>query len=275
MGTLFNLKVLKIEKLIEVKKKVAFEKRLAKCSNIITLGVLPDFSNYLPDNRQIIFNAEKIYYPSVFYADIFDAMGKKIFPSCQTYRFVQDKIKQTAIFNMLNISHPRTKIYYGNHQKKRITDDFKFPFIAKIPKGSALGRGVFLIKNSNELESYKKMTHAAYIQEYLESDRDVRVVIIGDKVAHAYWRIAKKGEFRSNIEQGGTVSLADVPDQALDLALYTAKKCGWNDVGIDIIKSKNRYYIIEANMKYGKEGFRKAGINYHKLMEKMIDNEEI
>jgi ribosomal protein S6--L-glutamate ligase len=30
--------------------------------------------------------------------------------------------------------------------------------------------------------------------------------------------------------------------------------------------------VLEANMKYGKEGFRRAGIDYFKMMEEMIDN---
>jgi len=46
-------------------------------------------------------------------------------------------------------------------------------------------------------------------------------------------------------------------------------------VGIDIISQKGELYVIEANMKYGKEGFRAAGINYIQLMETMIENEEI
>jgi hypothetical protein len=33
--------------------------------------------------------------------------------------------------------------------------------------------------------------------------------------------------------------------------------------------------VFEANMKYGKEGFRKAGIDYDRLMEEMIANGEI
>jgi ribosomal protein S6--L-glutamate ligase len=46
-------------------------------------------------------------------------------------------------------------------------------------------------------------------------------------------------------------------------------------VGIDICRHNAKYYVLEANMKYGKEGFRQAGINYTQLMEDMIENEEI
>jgi len=42
-------------------------------------------------------------------------------------------------------------------------------------------------------------------------------------------------------------------------------------VGIDVCEYDGRYYVLEGNMKYGKEGFRQAGIDYFKLMEGLID----
>jgi ribosomal protein S6--L-glutamate ligase len=71
---------------------------------------------------------------------------------------------------------------------------------------------------------------------------------------------------------GATVCLDPVPQAALDLALDTARKCQWDDVGIDIISHQGKLYVLEANMKYGKEGFRKAGIDYIRLMESMIED---
>ncbi|MBW1845946.1 MAG: RimK family alpha-L-glutamate ligase [Deltaproteobacteria bacterium] len=257
------------------KKVIALEARLRDCKNVITLGVLPNFSDYNTQDAKRIKDAVKIYYPSTFYADLFNSMGKMTFPSYNTYKCVQDKIKQTALFNLLDIPHPKTRTFYGNRQKKAILDYFEFPFIGKIPKGSALGKGVYLISGKADLSEYCNIANTAYIQEYIPSDRDIRVVIVGDKVVHAYWRIAAPGDFRSNIALGGKVSLEPVPKQILDLALHTAVSCGWDDVGIDIISQKGELYVIEANMKYGKEGFRAAGINYIQLMETMIENEEI
>lgn len=138
-----------------------------------------------------------------------------------------------------------------------------------------MGRGVYLIQNRQELLAYNQLTTVAYIQEYLPIDRDIRIVVIGERIVHSYWRIAGPGEFRSNIAAGATVSLEGVPQEALDLALTCAGKCGWDDVGIDICCFNGRCYVLEANMKYGKEGFRKAGIDYNKLMESLIENGEI
>ena len=108
---------------------------------------------------------------------------------------------------MLNISHPRTRVFYGKRQKKMITEHFKLPFVGKIPRGSAMGRGVYLIRNQTELNEYLELTDVAYIQEYLPVDRDIRVVVIGRRIVHAYWRIASQNEFRSNIAQGGRAQI--------------------------------------------------------------------
>lgn len=261
--------------MITGKKVIALEARLKNCKNVVTLGVRPNFSDYSPAEADLIRNAEKIYYPTTFYAELLDAMGKKTFPSYHNYKCVQDKIKQTALFNLLEIPHPKTRVFYGNRQKNSICDRFEFPFIAKIPRGSAMGRGVYLIRSQKDLDDYIKLSKVAYIQEYLPSDRDIRVVIIGDRVVHAYWRISPAGEFRSNVAVGATISLDPVPENALDLALDTARRCRWDDVGIDIIEHDKNLYVLEANMKFGKEGFRKAGIDYLKLMERMIENGQI
>jgi ribosomal protein S6--L-glutamate ligase len=254
---------------------IALESRLRACGNVMTLGVKPNFSDYSPHEAFLIKTAGKVYYPSTFYSDLFDSMNKKTFPSHQTYKYVQDKIKQTALFQLAGIPHPFTRVFFGTGQKKNILKYFKFPFIGKIPRGSAMGKGVFLIKNSGDLEEYCRLAKTAYIQEYLPVKRDLRIVVIGKKAVHAYWRVASDGEFRCNVSAGGKIKLDAVPGSAVDLAVYTAGLFGWDDVGIDICYYERTPYVIEANMKYGKEGFKAAGMDYFKLMEKMIENGEI
>jgi ribosomal protein S6--L-glutamate ligase len=36
-----------------------------------------------------------------------------------------------------------------------------------------------------------------------------------------------------------------------------------------------RYYVLEGNMKYGRQGFRQAGIDYTQLMSQLIQQGEI
>jgi len=256
-------------------KVIALGSRLKGCNNVLTLGVKPNFSDYSREEADLIRRAEKIYYPTYFYADLFNTMGIKTFPSYHTYKCVQDKIKQTALFNLVEVPHPRTRVFYGKRQKASITEHFEFPFIAKTPRGSSRGRGVFLIENSQDLSIYLSEKTPAYIQEYLPIDRDIRIVIIGYQAVIAYWRISPQNDFRSNVAVGGTIHFDPVPSEVLELALETVRRCRWNDVGIDICIHNGNYYILEANMKYGTKGFRQAGIDYKRLMEFMIENGDI
>ena len=251
-------------------RPVALGARLKQYPSIQTLGFKPNFQDYSNQEKNLILGAKKIYYPTAFYADLFNAMGKETFPSFHTYKFAMDKIKQTAVFNMLGIPHPETKIFYGKKQKQNILSFFTFPFIGKKARGSSKGNDVYLIQNAEDLCLYLRNKGPAYIQEYFSIDRDMRVIIIGTKIRLAYWRIAAKDNFKTNISQGGIISFNSLPQKALDLAQITALKCGWDDVGIDIIEHANRFYVLEANMKYGTKGFQKAGIDYKKMMADLI-----
>lgn len=257
------------------KPRIALESRLRHCKNVITLGVRTNLSDYEDWQLELIRESDVIYYPTAFYADIFDTIGKRTFPNYHTYKYVMDKIKQTALFDLLKIPHPRTRVFYGNHQKSKILNRFQFPFVAKIPRGSALGRGIYLIRNEDELFEYNSLSRAAYIQEYFKIDRDLRVVLIRGRIIHAYWRIARPGEFRTNVAQGGTISFDNIPEEGLAFAQNTARLCQLDDVGLDICFFDDRYWVLEANMKYGKEGFRQAGIDFFKLIDEMIENGEL
>lgn len=258
-----------------MRKVIALESRLKSCRHVITLGVRPNFHDYTDEEQGLIRCAERVYYPTRLYAELLAAAGKMIFPSVYNYLFSQDKVKQSALFALKDIPHPRTRVYYGRRQKAKVLEHFDFPFVAKQARGSAMGRGVFLIRSESDLEAYLTAHSPAYLQAYLPIDRDMRIVVVGREIVHAYWRVAPAGEFRSNVARGGKVVLDPVPQEALDLALRTATACGWNDVGLDICQHDGNYYVLEGNMKYGKEGFRAAGMDFYAVMDRMIENGDI
>lgn len=254
---------------------IAIGARLKNCTGIHTLGFRPNFTDYTPSQRERLLAAPLILYPTAFYADLFNAMGKRTFPSYHTYKFAMDKIRQTAMFNLMDIPHPRTRVFYGSRQKWEILAHFDYPFIGKIPRGSARGQGIFLIRNRAELDAYLDRKGPAYIQEYLPLDRDMRIVIIGRQVRLAYWRIARGTDFLTNVSRGGKIRFDPLPQQALDLALLTAARCGWDDVGIDIVASGGRFMVLEGNMKYGTKGFKQAGMDYKRLLCDLVLGGEV
>jgi ribosomal protein S6--L-glutamate ligase len=250
-------------------KYVAFGSRLVGVPEVLTLGVKPNFHDYTQAERQKIHEAECVLYPSLNYAQYFTTMGKKIFPSVETYLYAGQKMKQTTLFNMLSIPHPKTTIYL-KREFDRIEKEFPFPFIAKIPRASSRGRGVFKITDSAELGQYLEKTKFAYIQEFIPHDKDLRVVLINYEPVLAYWRKLPNGDFRTNLFQGGVIDFDNIPHDVIQLARVFARKCNFNDVGLDLLQSNEKWYLIEANMQYGREGFKKKNMVLKEIIRQKL-----
>lgn len=253
---------------------VALGSRLRGVAEVHTLGVRPNFLDYSPKEREMILNAPQVLYPTKNYAQFLTTLGRPIFPSLETYLYADEKILQSSLFQMLDLPHPRTRMYYALHHAD-ILKDYSFPFVAKLPRASSRGRGVFLVRRERDLQTYLSQTKVAYVQEYLPHDRDLRIVLIGYTPVIAYWRVKPQGSFKTNISQGGTPEFDAIPEEALELARVCARKCRFNDVGLDFIHHHGRWYLIEANMKYGRKGLKMQGMDLKTIIREKLLNGEI
>jgi ribosomal protein S6--L-glutamate ligase len=252
---------------------VALGSRMRGVPEVLTLGVKPNFRDYGDHENALIMEAPVILYPTRNYAQFFATLGKALFPSLETHLYADEKIKQTTLFYVLNVPHPRTRFYYHLHHKE-ILKDFSFPFVAKLPRASSRGRGVFRIDSPDDLEQYLQKTGVAYIQEYLPHDRDLRVVLINYEPILAYWRCRPAGDFRTNLYQGGTIDFGQIPGEAVELARRTVRECRFNDVGLDLILHGGEWYVMEANMHYGRKGLKMRGMNLKEILrEKLLSGE--
>ncbi len=91
------------------------------------------------------------------------------------------------------------------------------------------------------------------IQQYIESrGKDIRAVVMGDKVVMAYQRTARRGNFRSNLSQGGTGELIRLSMDDQITCVRASKAIGLEVSGIDLIKdTKGTTYLNEINSNFG------------------------
>ena len=156
-------------------------------------------------------------------------------------------------------------------QKKLLTSSYQFSFPV-ILKGSGGDRGtrVFKADNLEELEKLvrdlrKTETEGGkryMLQEYIENDGDFRVLILGEKVLGVMKRARMvENEFRNNYSAGGTVEVADLPEEVKKLAVKAAKVCGLAVAGVDVAFrdfDMKKPVIWEVNNGPQFKGFMKA-----------------
>lgn len=175
-----------------------------------------------------------------------DKSGKRVFSTGQAARQAQNQ----------------EKILEGEYQ-------FSFPIILK---GSGGDRGTRVYK-ADDLKQLEKLVRKLrtsetkegkryMIQEYIENDGDYRVLVLGEKVLGVMKRAsANKKEFRNNYSAGGTVVVADLPEEIKQLAVKAAKVCGLAVAGVDVAFRNfdmKKPVIWEVNKGPQFKGFMKA-----------------
>jgi ribosomal protein S6--L-glutamate ligase len=120
--------------------------------------------------------------------DFFATLGKETFPSVNCYRLRGNRLKHTALLRLLNVPHPRTRVYYGHKQKREILNGFAFPLVAKKAREAADGKQVFLINNREQLDWYNQHFNPALIQEYVAPEKELRVLVLNCDTPFGYRR---------------------------------------------------------------------------------------
>jgi ribosomal protein S6--L-glutamate ligase len=201
----------------------------------------------------ILKNADYVLFPPHSLVNLVTcAFQKSIFPSVNTYHLGYDKIQMTHAFRVCFPEHtPRTLIYpRSDIYVDLILDQMAFPFVVKEVR-NAQGKGIFLIHNRNEFLAYAKNNEMLYAQEYLEIDRDLRVVWVGDQTILAYWRIAPQGGFLNNVAAGGRIDYSGIPDEAIRLVSRVCRTLKINHAGFDVAEVNGHYYLFEYNLFFG------------------------
>jgi ribosomal protein S6--L-glutamate ligase len=145
--------------------------------------------------------------------------------------------------------------------------DTKFPIILKTLRGSK-GVGVLFVESERALTSLVQLLYKQdkdtdiLIQEYIKSEFDVRVLVLGGKVIATMRRDVIEGDFRSNASQGAKVRQYDLTPLEKEQCILAAKAIGGLFTGVDFIPSDNPKtkppYILEVNSSPGTENIEEA-----------------
>ena len=136
-----------------------------------------------------------------------------------------------------------------------------FPAIVKTISGS-YGRGVFLAetkKQFKQLLTMAELTKKSYniiIQEFVKDTwgKDLRVLVVNNKVVGCMMRQATDDDFRANISRGGEGFPYEVNEQIEWLATESSKALDLDIAGVDLLFDDSGYKICEVNSNPGFEG---------------------
>ncbi|MGD8994991.1 MAG: ATP-grasp domain-containing protein [Syntrophobacterales bacterium] len=255
--------------------RVAIGEQLKTCPQVITLGLRPQMADYTEQERRLLRTADMIFYPTDRYVDFFATLGKETFPSVNCYRLRGNRLKHTALLRLLNVAHPRTRVYYGRRQKRKILKEFAFPCVAKKAREAADGKQVFLINNRKQLDWYNQHFNPALIQEYVVPEKELRVLVLNCQTTFGYRRNVIRGNSVDSSSRQGTWKADDVDPEGVELAKIIARDANLSDVAVDMVFDGGRYQVLELNFLWDEADSYQAGPNRTKLIIEMIEKGEL
>ena len=176
----------------------------------------------------------------------------------------RDKLHASQILARNRIPVPRTT-YVRDIIDVETAVEFVggLPVVVKVTQGTQ-GQGVFLrhtIREAQNLVEGLLLTgRAVLIQEYIAEShgKDIRALVVGDRVVASMRRRARGREFRSNYHLNGTVEKVNLLPEYEEAACRAARVLGLHIAGVDLLEAKNGPLVLEVNSSPGLEGIEKA-----------------
>lgn len=194
----------------------------------------------------------------------FEVMGVVSANPSQGITRSRDKLRCMQILSGAGIGLPVTGFAKNTHD---VDDLIKMvggaPLVIKLLEGTQ-GIGVVLAETkkaaSSVIEAFFGLGNNILIQEFIKESKgtDIRVFVVDGKVVGAMKRVAKEGEFRSNLHRGGTAELIKLSKAERETALRASKELGLTVCGVDMLPSDRGPLVLEVNSSPGLEGIEKA-----------------
>ena len=194
----------------------------------------------------------------------FDSIGTYCLNSSASISQSRDKLFSSQLFSKNGIQIPVTGFAKSPLETKDLIDMVGgSPLIIKLLE-STQGKGVVSAETNKAAESvinaFKSLQANILVQEFIKEaeGKDIRCFVVDGKVVASIMRQAPKGEFRSNIHQGGTAHKVKITAEERRLAIKASKIFNLDVAGVDIIRSNKGPLLLEVNSSPGLEGIENA-----------------
>src|SRR6185437_4825264 len=165
----------------------------------------------------------------------------------------RDKLRANQILSRHNIGMPATAFVHSRADVRTAIESVGgAPVVIKLLEGTQ-GIGVILAPEAKIAEAIIETLHSTkqnvLVQAFIAESRgrDIRALVVGDRVVAAMRRVASGDEFRSNVHRGGTVEKVTLTPEFEEAAVRSAQIMGLRVAGVDMLEGKDGPLVMEVN----------------------------
>ena len=164
-----------------------------------------------------------------------------------------DKVRCTLSLVKNNIPTPETIVVFSEKAGLEALEKLGYPAIIK----PILGSWARLVAKVNDKDAAKSVledrwemgvwNRIFYIQKFINKpNRDVRAMVVGDRVAAAIYRV-NESDWRTNTARGGKPIKCKITSELEDLSIRAAEAVGGGILGVDLMEDDDGLVVHEVN----------------------------
>jgi [lysine-biosynthesis-protein LysW]--L-2-aminoadipate ligase len=179
-------------------------------------------------------------------------LGFSVINKFQVGEICGNKLITSIILSKYKVPTPKTYFAFSAESVMEVINKIGYPLVLKPIIGS-WGRGVFPLRDGEVAnmivemreENNNALARIYYLQEMVKRPRrDLRCIVVDDRVVTAIYRYSAENEWRTNMAKGGKAEVAPITSELEDIALRAAKAVGGGVLGVDLMEDEDRGLLV-------------------------------
>ncbi|UCF68784.1 MAG: RimK family alpha-L-glutamate ligase [Acidobacteriota bacterium] len=194
----------------------------------------------------------------------YESLGVRCVNSAKAFANARDKLRALQILAGHGLAVPHTECVRSVTQvESAVARVGGPPVVVKLIEG-AQGVGVMLAQTVEEaatlVAAFRTARQDVLIQEFVHDSRgrDIRALVVGDKVMAAMRRLARGSEFRCNVHRGAYTEPVVLDRLYEKAALEATQALELRVAGADLLETPRGPLVTEVNASPGLEGIEKT-----------------
>ena len=255
--------------LLEAGRKKNINIQMVDCKNLaLDLGKKPE--DYGPVIQRCV-----SYYRNLHSTAALEGMGVNVINCLNTGIFAGNKLFTHMLLKKYGVPTPYAAVAFSKDAVIEHLETHGYPKVIKPTVGS-WGRLISKLNDKDSAEGIiesREAMYPIYQVHYLEEfvnrpPRDIRAIMVGDKIVAAIYRTSGNGNWKTNMALGGTAEECKVTPEMEEMCIKAKNAVQGDIVGVDLMESNERGLVVHEvnNTTEYKNTVRVCGVDIPSLM---------
>lgn len=191
------------------------------------------------------------YYRNMHSTAALEGVGANVINPLYTNIYAGNKLFTHMLLKSVGIDTPYVTVAFSKDAALGALDGLGYPRVIKPTVGS-WGRMVTKLNNREaaegiieEREKMYPIYQVHYLEEFVQRPpRDIRAIVIGDRVVGAIYRNSSDQNWKTNTHLGGTAEVCKVTAELEDICIKAKDTVRGKIVGVDLMESRDRGLVV-------------------------------